>query len=410
MIGHAAVDLARLQSDLDALSEFREPDLPGWSRRVFSDAYIRSREWLAMTMREAGLEVTRDAAGNLIGSLPGRPGGRLTTGSHTDTVAGGGRFDGPLGVLAAVEVARCVLESGRPLEHELRVVDFVGEEPNEFGISCVGSRAVAGTLTGAHLALRDPSGRTLADAIKSIGGDPDRIEEAAWRARDVHAFVELHIEQGPVLEQAGIPVGIVSGIAGIVRLHMTFEGEAGHAGTTPMGTRHDALVAAAETVLAIERIASRGEGVGTAGRIEARPGALNVIPGHVELWAELRHTSTEWLEATRIDVEDAAKAVGGRRGVQTSVDLLSRTDPVMCSEEVHAAMQEALDDLGLASRTLPSGAGHDTVQMARLGPVGMLFVPSVGGRSHCPEELTLPAHLEAGASALMATLRVLDAR
>src|SRR4029077_11844452 len=222
----------------------------------------------------------------------------------------------------------------------LRVVDFVGEEPNEFGISCVGSRAVAGTLTGAHLDLRDPSGRTLADAIKSIGGDPDRIEEAAWRARNVHAFVELHIEQGPVLEQAGIPVGIVSGVGGSGRLHVTFEGEAGHAGTTPMGARHDALAAAAETVLAIERIASRGDGVGTAGRIEARPGALNVIPGHVELWAELRHTSTEWLEASRIDVEDAAKGVGGRRGVQTSVDLLSRTDPVMCSEEVHAAMKE----------------------------------------------------------------------
>jgi len=413
MIGHAAVNLARLQADLDALSEFREPDQPGWTRRVFSEPYIRSRQWLASTMREAGLRVRRDAAGNLIGVLPspargGRP--AIVTGSHTDTVAGGGRFDGPLGVLAAVEVARCIKASGRPLEHELRVVDFVGEEPNEFGISCVGSRAVAGNLSGDHLALRDPSGRTLADAIESIGGDPDRTGDSAWRAEEVHAFVELHIEQGPVLEDVGIPVGIVSGIAGIVRLHMTFEGEAGHAGTTPMGARHDALVAAADTVLAIERIASRGDGVGTAGRIEARPGALNVIPGHVELWAELRHASTDWLEASRIGVEDAVRASGDRRGVQTKVDLLSRTDTVICSEEVRAAMSDALAELGLASRTLPSGAGHDTVQMARLGPVGMLFVPSVGGRSHCPEELTLPQHLEAGASALMATLRVLDAR
>lgn len=409
MIGHAAVNLDRLQADLDTLAEFRETDQSGWTRRVFSDPYIRSREWIADTMRDAGLQVTRDAAGNLIGVLPGQ-GPALVTGSHTDTVAGGGRFDGPLGVLAAIEVARCIAQGGRKLDHELRVVDFVGEEPNEFGISCVGSRAVAGNLSAAHLSLHDPSGRTLADAIRSIGGDPERTGEAAWRAGDVHAFVELHIEQGPVLEQAGVPVGVVSGIAGIVRLHMTFEGEPGHAGTTPMGARHDALAAAADAVLAIERIASRGDGVGTAGRIVAMPGALNVIPGHVELWAELRHTSTEWLEASRIDVEDAVKAIGDRRGVQTRVDLLSRTEPVICSEEVRAATTDALAELNLTSRTLPSGAGHDTVQMARLGPVGMLFVPSVGGRSHCPEELTLPQHLEAGASALMATLFVLDAR
>ncbi|HXN90614.1 MAG TPA: M20 family metallo-hydrolase [Candidatus Sulfotelmatobacter sp.] len=409
MIGHAAVNLARLQSDLDALAEFREPDQTGWTRRVFSDPYIRSRKWLAQTMRDAGLQVTCDAAGNLIGVVPGeRP--ALVTGSHTDTVAGGGRFDGPLGVLAAIEVARCIVQSGRELTHELRVVDFVGEEPNEFGISCVGSRAVAGTLSAAHLALRDPSGGTLAGALESVGGDSGRIVDSAWREGEVHAFVELHIEQGPVLEDAGIPIGIVSGIAGIERLHMTFEGEAGHAGTTPMRSRNDALCAAAEAVLAVEQVASRGDGVGTAGRIEAKPGALNVIPGHVELWAELRHTSKEWLDAARRDLETAATEIGARRGVRTTIDHLSRTEPVICSEVVRAAMSEALGDLGLASRTLPSGAGHDTVQMARLAPVGMLFVPSVGGRSHCPEELTLPQHLDAGASALMATLLVLDAR
>jgi N-carbamoyl-L-amino-acid hydrolase len=409
MIGHAAVNLARLQADLDALAEFREPDHEGWTRRVFSDAYVRSREWLAQTMREAGLQVTRDAAGNLIGALAAAA-PALVTGSHTDTVAGGGRFDGPLGVLAAIEVARCIAESGRKLNHELRVIDFLGEEPNDFGISCVGSRAVAGTLSQAHLALRDASGRTLAAAIESVGGDPGRIANSAWHKDDVLAFVELHIEQGPILEEAGIPIGIVSGVAGIERLHMTFEGQAGHAGTTPMRSRHDALCAAAEAVLVVEQVASRGDGVGTAGKIEASPGALNVIPGHVELWAELRHTSKEWLDGASRGLQAAATEIGARRGVRTTIDHLSRTEPVICSEMVRGAMSDAVREQGLASRTLPSGAGHDTVQMACLGPVGMLFVPSVGGRSHCPEELTLPQHLEAGASALMATLLVLDTR
>jgi N-carbamoyl-L-amino-acid hydrolase len=409
MIGHAAVSLARLQADLDALAGFREPDQGGWTRRVFSDAYVRSRQWLAQTMREAGLLVQRDAAGNLVGVVPGE-GPALVTGSHTDTVAGGGRFDGPLGVLAAIEVARCITRSGRKLNHELRVVDFVGEEPNEFGISCVGSRAVAGTLSAAHLELRDSTGRTLAAAIESVGGDPDRIVDSTWREGEVHAFVELHIEQGQVLEDAGIPIGIVSGIAGIERLHMAFEGEAGHAGTTPMRARHDALCAAAEAVLAVEQVASRGDGVGTAGKIEARPGALNVVPGHAELWAELRHTSREWLDDAVRDLENAVTGIGARRGVRTAIDHLSRTEPVLCSEVVRAAMATTLGEGGLQFRTLPSWAGHDTVQMARLGPVGMLFVPSVGGRSHCPEELTLPRHLEAGASALMATLLALDAR
>src|SRR5882672_1014840 len=223
VIGHAAVKLDRLQADLDALAEFREPDPGPWTRRVFSDAYLRSREWLAGRMREAGLKVSRDAAGNLIGVLPGAS-PALVTGSHTDTVADGGRFDGPLGVLAAIEVARCVRDGGLALRHELRAVDFLGEEPNEFGVSCVGSRAVAGNLSGEHLALRDASGRTLADAIATAGGDPARIRQAAWAMGDVRAFVELHIEQGPVLEGAGIPIGIVSGIAGIERLQLTFEG------------------------------------------------------------------------------------------------------------------------------------------------------------------------------------------
>jgi N-carbamoyl-L-amino-acid hydrolase len=396
-------------ANLEALSQFRELDHPGWTRRVFSDAYVRSREWLANTMRAAGLEVVRDPVGNLIGTLgSGSP--AIVTGSHTDTVAGGGRFDGPLGVMAAIEVARCIRDRGVALRHGLRVVDFLGEEPNDFGISCVGSRAIGGTLTAEHLAMRDPSGRTLAEAIDSAGGDSARVSECRWPGEAVRAFVELHIEQGPVLERAGVPVGVVSGIAGIERSHVLFEGRSGHAGTTPMTARHDALCAAAETILALEKLAAREGGVGTVGRIDVFPGATNVVPGRAELWAEVRHTSVEWLDGTRARLAEEVEEIGRRRGVKTTIEVLSRTDPTICAAEVKAAMLAALQGAGVPHLELASGAGHDTVQMARLGPAGMLFVPSAGGLSHCPEEMTLPEHVEAGASALLATVLELDRR
>lgn len=410
MIGTPAVDIARLQADLAALAEFREPETPGWTRRVFSPAYVKSREWVAARMRDAGLDVRRDEAGNLVGTLRGSTNRVLATGSHTDTVAGGGRFDGPLGVLAAIEVARCIGASGRRLRHQLRVVDFLGEEPNEFGLSCIGSRAIAGTLTAEHLEAVDGAGRTLAEAIASAGGDPARIGEAAWTPGEIDAFLELHIEQGPVLANAGIPLGIVSGIAGIERLQATFTGQADHAGTTPMDARHDALCAAAEAILAVERFASEGGGVGTAGRIEAAPGALNVVPEKVELWLELRSVDRAWLDDRRERFAKAAVEAGERRGVTTAVKRLTRTEPVVTSPEVRAAQVHAIKRLGLAERELPSGAGHDSVQMSHLGPMGMLFVPSAGGRSHCPEEWTAPEHVEAGTSALLATLLELDAQ
>ncbi len=407
MIRSPSINSARLQADLAELAEFRDPDQPGWTRTVFSAPYLRSREWVAGRMRDAGLDVKRDAAGNLVGTLPGSlP--ALVTGSHTDTVPGGGRFDGPVGVLGAIEVGRCIRESGRALHHELRVVDFLGEEPNEFGLSCIGSRAIAGTLTSDHIASRDGSGRTLAEAIASAGGDPLRIGGAAWSG-GVCAFVELHIEQGPVLEEAGIPLGIVSGIAGIERLQATFTGQAAHAGTTPMAARHDALSAAAEAVLAVERLASAG-GVGTTGRLEVLRGGANVVPGKAEMWAEFRSIDGGWLDERRARFEQSAAEAGSRRGVSASVRRLSRTEPVVASEEVMSAMTKAIGGLGLGFVSLPSGAGHDAVQMARLGPVGMLFVPSAGGRSHCPEEWTAPEHIEAGAAALLGTLLVLDAR
>ena len=404
----AAVNLSRLEADLEALATFRDPRLPGWSRTVFSPPYLKSRDWVAGKLAGAGLAVTRDTAGNLVGTLPGSGGPSLVAGSHTDTVSGGGRFDGPLGVLAAIEAARCIVESGRRLRHELRIVDFLGEEPNEFGISCVGSRAVAGNLGAEQLALNDPAGRTLADALRAAGGRPEELAVAAWDPAEIAAYVELHIEQGPVLEAAGIPLGIVSGIAGIARASAVVQGRADHAGTTPMAARRDALAAAAEVVLAVEKLASDGDGVGTCGRLEVHPGALNVVPGRAEIGLEFRSTDPAWLDS-RLDLLLAALGeLSLRRGVEVTLARLSRTEPVATSDGVRDAMERAIDRLGLGWLSLPSGAGHDAVQMARLGPVGMLFVPSRDGRSHCPEEWTEPRHVEAGAAALLATLLELD--
>ena len=404
----ATVNLSRLEADLEALATFRDPRLPGWSRMVFSAPYRESRDWVAAKMTGAGLTVTRDAAGNLVGVLPGGKGPCLVAGSHTDTVSGGGRFDGPLGVVAAIEAARCVVESGHPLRHELRIIDFLGEEPNDFGVSCVGSRAVAGNLEADHLNLKDPAGRTLAEAIRSAGARPDEIATAAWRPGEVAAYVELHIEQGPVLETAGVPVGIVTGIAGIARAKVVLRGTADHAGTTPMAVRRDALAAAAEVVLAVERLASDGEGVGTCGRLVSQPGALNVVPGFAEIGIEFRSTDPAWLDS-RLDLLNAALSeLRLRRGIEAILTGLSRTAPVATSAEIQAAFGQALERLSLTWLALPSGAGHDAVQMARIGPVGMLFVPSRDGRSHCPEEWTEPRHVEAGAAALLASLLELD--
>ena len=404
----ATVNLSRLEADLEALATFRDPQLPGWSRTVFSAPYLQSRDWVAGRMTDAGLSVTRDAAGNLVGKLTADGDPCLVAGSHTDTVSGGGRFDGPLGVLAAIEAARCVVESGRRLRHELRVVDFLGEEPNEFGLSCVGSRAVGGTLGAEQLGLKDKTGRTLADALRTAGGKPDEIAAAAWRADEMAAYVELHIEQGPVLETARVPLGIVTGIAGIARAKVVLRGRADHAGTTPMAARHDALAAAAEIVLAVEELAADGDGVGTCGRLESQPGALNVVPGSAEIGLEFRSTDPAWLDSRLDRLATAVRDLSQRRGVEADLTRLSRTEPVATSAEVRAASERAIDRLGLGWLSLPSGAGHDAVQMARLGPVGMLFVPSRDGRSHCPEEWTEPRHLEAGAAALLASLLELD--
>lgn len=403
---------ARLQSDLDELATLTEPDQPGWSRVVFSDAYRDARGWVRDRMAAAGLDVTTDAAGNLIGRLPGRTNAPpLVTGSHTDTVRSGGRFDGTVGVLAGIEVARRLGETSMTLDHDLLVCDFTGEEANEFGLSCLGSRAVSGDLAPEHLERVDAAGRRLGDMLPRVGADPDRILGASWPRDRLRAYVELHVEQGSTLEQRAIPLGVVTAIAGMERLLATFTGQTDHAGARSMGQRRDALAAAAAAVLAIEKTGRTAPvpAVATAGRLEADPGLWNVVPGSARMWAEYRSVDAEWLTGARPTLADDIAACAADRGVEVRCEWFHDGSPVPAAQSVQNAAGQAADALGVSWMAMPSGAYHDAAHLAHLGPMGMIFIPSRGGRSHCPDEWTDLTDIVTGTHVLAATLLQLDA-
>jgi len=396
------------------LAEFREPDQPGWTRRVFSEPYRRSRAWTRDLMTAAGLEVETDAMGNLIGRMAGEkpelP--EIVIGSHTDTVAGGGRFDGMVGVVAAVEVARLLSQAGRRFRHSLLVVDFLGEEPNRFGVSCLGSAAVAGDLGEAQLNLIDDKGETLAAALAAIDAHPADPSAMRWPAARLHAYLELHIEQGAKLERAGIRLGVVTSIAGIHRAVVTLVGHPDHAGTASMDDRRDALAAAAEVVLLVERLASEsvlgGEGVGTVGRLDIAPGAVNVVPGLATAWVEFRSPQPEWLDDRHRALEVGVRECAARRQLQVEIEWVSEGSPVACAPGPREAIIAAIQELDQPYLELPSGASHDAALLARLCPMGMIFIPSRDGRSHCPEEWSDPEDVALGAEALLAAALRLD--
>lgn len=408
------IDEARLWADLMALAEITEPGRP-YTRRSFSPLFLEGRNWLADRYRAAGLSVRIDAGGNLIGRLPGlRPDARaIMLGSHSDSVPYGGRFDGIAGVLVGLEIARTLAEARAPLGHALEVVDFLAEEPSEFGLSCIGSRAMAGALEGAHLALTGPGQETLAAAIERVGGLPGRLDEA--RRCDVHAFLELHIEQGPVLEAASIDVGIVTAIVGITRIEIRLAGEAAHAGTAPMAGRRDAGVAAAEVVLAVRDLARAlnqdGEGyfVATVGVLEIRPNAANVVPSEARLVIDARGENAVLVQRFLLDLRSRVGAIALATGVSLSrFDILSHNDPAACDGALQRVLAESAAAMHRSAMSMASGAGHDAAFVSRIAPAAMLFVPCRGGRSHCPEEWTEAPALAAGAAVMLEAVRRID--
>ena len=401
----------RLWADVQALATLTRPDRP-YTRRAFSDEDRAARRWLVERMTEAGLEVSVDAAANVIGRRAGRAGGPpLMVGSHLDTVEEGGRFDGIVGVLAGLEVARCLEAAGHRLRRSLEVVDFTCEEPSDFGLSTIGSRAMSGKLDAATVGrLRDARGRTLAEAIDSAGGQAARLDEARRAPGTIARYLELHIEQSPSLDRAGIPIGVVTAIAAPSRFRVTVVGRQDHAGGTPMDARQDALVAAAELVLAVERIArevDRGM-VGTVGTLDVRPNMVNIVPGEVRLLVDFRGIEAAAIADALGRFDAAIRDVAARRGVRLDVAPIIREAPLAVAPEMVAHAAAAAEAVAVPFRRLTSGASHDANHMAGLCPIGLLFVPCRDGRSHCPEEWAEPAHLAAGTQVLTELVLRLD--
>jgi N-carbamoyl-L-amino-acid hydrolase len=406
-----APERERLWAELHELARLCEPDSAGWTRRMFSEPYRAARDWVRGRMRDAGLEVTTDPAGNIVGRLPGRHGGApLVTGSHTDTVEGGGRFDGVVGVLGAIEVARRLRETGTRLDHDLLVVDFLGEEGNPYSGSCLGSQAATGVLTSENLDRTGVDGRRLGDVATAFGLDPNGLLTPTWATGPLHGYLELHIEQGPTLEQRGTRIGVVTAIVGIERFLATFIGRADHAGTRRMGDRRDALVAAAKTVLAVEREGCAGpdRAVATCGTLRIEPGAENVVPGRTLLTAEFRSEDRTWLSGVRRRVVDEIARLSAENGVEVLLDWSTDNPVVPTNASVQDLTASAADELGLSWLAMPSGAGHDAAHLAARCPAGMIFVPSRDGRSHCPEEWTDAAEIATGVHLLAASLVRMD--
>jgi N-carbamoyl-L-amino-acid hydrolase len=327
-----------------------------------------------------------------------------------DTVPGGGRFDGTVGVVAGLELARLLKDSGTALRHPLQVVAFVAEEPSPFGISTIGSRAVAGKLTREEVeTLKDAKGRSLAEAIRRLGGRPESLETCRRSGSDILMYLELHIEQGPVLEQQGIPVGIVSGIAGITRGSIELAGRNDHAGTTPMEARRDALAAASEAILALEKACrSVGNVVGTVGRIESFPNALNVVPGLVRLGLEVRGVEEDRMTRVVELLKQDLDRVQSERRIEVRHRFFVSSQGVRFREDFISLAAEQCRALALPYLVMSSWAGHDASHIAEIAPAGMIFVPSRGGRSHCPEEFTELEHIVKGVRLLGALVGELD--
>jgi N-carbamoyl-L-amino-acid hydrolase len=397
----------RIMRHIQLLAEFGKNPQGGVSRVAYSDADKQGREYVLGLLREAKLDVSIDAAGNLIGRRSGTASGLapLLIGSHIDSVPEGGNYDGVVGSMGAIEVAHTLAEKNVTLRHPLEVVIFQNEEGG-----LIGSRAMDGELTERELDLVSRSGKTIRDGIKFIGGDPTNLASVRRRKGDIAAYLELHIEQGGHLDTEKIKIGVVEGIVGINWWDVTIEGFANHAGTTAMNNRQDALLAAAKFIEAVNRIVTSvpGRQVGTVGRINALPGAPNVIPGKVVLSLELRDLDAQKINLLYEKIRAEAQQIATASRTSFDFKEINVNIPAPTDARIRSLIDEAARELGLSTKLMPSGAGHDAQDMARLGPVGMIFVPSVGGISHSPREFSQPDDIINGANVLLHTLLKLD--
>jgi len=402
-----SVNSQRLNTHLTELAAFGKTPEGGTHRVAYSEADLQAREFTMKLMREAKLDVSIDAAGNIIGRRDGsnpslKP---LMIGSHIDSVPQGGNYDGQVGSMGAIEIARTLAENNIRLRHPLEVIIFQNEEGGTYG-----SHALAHGLTEKQLGLTSQSGKTISEGIKFIGGDPDKLSQPLRRRGDIAAYLELHIEQGGILAAEKLNIGIVEGIVGINQWEVTIEGFANHAGTTPMDQRRDALLAAAKYIEAVNRVVKSvlGRQVGTVGRIQAFPGAYNVVPGKVMTTLELRDLDAAKIQTLfqkiQAEVGEIEKATGTKFNFKETNDLV----PAPTDLRVRRLIDETAKQLGFSTKLMPSGAGHDAQELAPIAPVGMIFIPSRDGISHSPREFSTPEDITNGANVLLHTLLKLD--
>ncbi|MCW1970885.1 MAG: Zn-dependent hydrolase [Anaerolineae bacterium] len=415
------VNQQRLMDDLMALAQITEPNTAGWTRRFPSDAYKRGREWLRAKMENEGMTTRLDAVGNLFGTL------NLTgqddisglkpihVGSHTDTVMAAGRFDGMLGVLGGLEAARALREAGVKLAHPLVISDYLSEEATDYAIACMGSLAMCTSDFKAEWLDRTVRGITLRQAIADMGGQPELLGKPLVKQGDIAASLELHIEQGPVLEARQVRLAAVSGIVGIRRAIFELTGKANHAGGTPMNLRQDALAVVGRLICAIEdvarKMAENGRGaVGTIGKIDIVPNQANVIAGKVTIYPEVRSLDMAEVDAMWQVVMDTVNAACAERRVGLKIANETRMDSVVPPTWLHDTVMDVCRRHDPSAIATPSGAGHDSNYLALVAPAVMIFVPSVDGRSHAPEEYTSPEDLALGVQVLAEAIAAVDAR
>jgi N-carbamoyl-L-amino-acid hydrolase len=409
-VSELRIDAVRLRQSLEGLSVYGRPAggtfADGVSRVAYSDADIAGRQYAMELMRAAGTEPRIDAGGSILGRREGseRSLKPILFGSHIDSVPSGGNFDGDLGSMSAIETVRTLKEHGITTRHPLEIVIWSNEEA-----LTMGSRAAAGDLQPADLA-KVYNGIPLADHLRKIGGDPIKLAEARMAAGSIHCYLELHIEQGGTLDKAGIPIGVVEGIVCIDEYEVEIHGFANHAGTTPMPERRNALLAAAKLIEAVQDIVTRDPGrqVGTVGHLEVSPNARNVVPGVVKHSIELRDLSPEKIARLGDEIQKRAQQIAQETKTDISMRKVEHDPPAVATPAIQSQIEAAAAGLGLKTMRLPSGAGHDAQVIATLGPMGMIFVPSVAGVSHSPKELTRWPDCANGANVLLQTVLRMD--
>jgi beta-ureidopropionase / N-carbamoyl-L-amino-acid hydrolase len=403
------VNADRLIQHMTAMGEIGKDPVGGYARVAYTDADRQSREYTIGLMRAAGLTISIDTAGNIYGRRPGSQPGlpALLIGSHVDSVPQGGNYDGIVGSLGAIEVAQSLADAHLTLRHPLEVLVFQNEEG---GLK--GSRAVSGELREQELTQATRSGKSLRDGIAFIGGDPARFGDARRKPGEILGYFELHIQQGGTLDTEKINIGVVEGIVGNRRWDVIIEGFANHAGTTPMNQRRDALLAAAKFIEAVNRVVTSmpGRQVATVGRIEAVPGAYNVIPGKVVLGLDVRDLDASRSDAIFDRIRSEADEIAKASGTKFSFTKIVDDQPVLTDPRMQKIVADSAAQLNLTTKLLPSGATHDAQSIGHLAPIGMIFIPSVAGISHAPQEFSRPEDIVRGANVLLRCVLQLDSR